>query len=69
MHAPLLMANAGCPADKTSFPGAACAGALVDRFAQHCHRVDMDADSWRDALLAEQEKAPRAVTADSWWRV
>ena len=33
----------------TVFPGAACVGALVDRFAQHCHRVDVDADSWRDA--------------------
>jgi DNA replication protein DnaC len=30
------------------FPGAACVVALVDRFAQHCHRVDIDADSWRD---------------------
>ena len=32
----------------TVFPGAACVVALVDRFAQHCHRVDIDADSWRD---------------------
>jgi len=31
----------------TVFPGAACVGALVDRFAQHCHVVDIDADSWR----------------------
>lgn len=31
------------------FPGAACVVALVDRFAQHCHRVDIDGDSWRDA--------------------
>ena len=30
------------------FPGAACVVALVDRFAQHCHRVDIDGDSWRD---------------------
>ncbi len=29
------------------FPGAACVGALVDRFAQHCHVIDIDADSWR----------------------
>ena len=28
-------------------PGAACVGALVDRFAQHCHVLDIDADSWR----------------------
>lgn len=29
------------------FPGAACVAALVDRFAQHCHVLDIDADSWR----------------------
>ncbi len=32
----------------TVFPGAASVVALVDRFAQHCHKVDIDADSWRD---------------------
>jgi len=32
----------------TVFPGAACVVALVDRFAQHCHTVDIDADSWRE---------------------
>jgi DNA replication protein DnaC len=26
----------------TVFPGAACVVALVDRFAQHCHLVDID---------------------------
>ena len=31
----------------TMFPGAACVTALVDRFAQHCHVLDIDADSWR----------------------
>jgi len=30
------------------FPGAACVAALIDRFAQHCHVVDIDADSWRN---------------------
>jgi DNA replication protein DnaC len=30
------------------FPGAASVVALVDRFAQHCHRFDIEADSWRD---------------------
>lgn len=29
------------------FPGAACVAALVDRFVQHCHVIDVDADSWR----------------------
>ena len=32
----------------TVFPGAACVAALIDRFAQHCHVVDIDADSWRN---------------------
>ena len=31
----------------TVFPGAACIVALVDRFAQHCHVFDIEADSWR----------------------
>jgi DNA replication protein DnaC len=42
----------------TVFPGAACVGALVDRFAQHCHRVDVDADSWRDAHAFERDDPP-----------
>ncbi len=29
------------------FHDASCLGALVDRFAQHCHVIDIDADSWR----------------------
>jgi len=31
----------------TVFPGAACVSALIDRFVQHCHILDIDADSWR----------------------
>ena len=31
----------------TVFPGAACVGALVDRFVERCHVIDIDADSWR----------------------
>ena len=29
------------------FPGAACVAALVDRFTENCHVMDIDADSWR----------------------
>ncbi|APR88304.1 hypothetical protein A7982_13653 [Minicystis rosea] len=29
------------------FKDASCLGALVDRFAQHCHVLDIDADFWR----------------------
>jgi DNA replication protein DnaC len=39
----------------TVFPGAACVVALVDRFNQHCHRVDIDADSWRDSHSFERD--------------
>lgn len=31
----------------TVFPGAACVVALVDRFTQHCHTLDIDGESWR----------------------
>jgi DNA replication protein DnaC len=41
----------------TVFPGAACVVALVDRFAQHCHVFDIDADSWR-------QKTSLRVSAD-----
>ena len=29
------------------FHDASCLAALVDRFAQHCHVIDIDAESWR----------------------
>ena len=29
------------------FRDASCLGALIDRFAQHCHTIDIDAESWR----------------------
>lgn len=40
------------------FPGAACVVALVDRFAQHCHRVEIDAESWRDLHAFERDEPP-----------
>jgi DNA replication protein DnaC len=42
----------------TVFPGAACVVALVDRFAQHCHKVDIDADSWRDRHTFQRDDSP-----------
>ena len=39
------------------FPNAACVGALVDRFAQHCHTMDIDADSWRQKMATEPPAA------------
>jgi DNA replication protein DnaC len=41
----------------TVFPGAACVAALVDRFVQHCHVIDIDAESWRQkASMAEKRQ-------------
>jgi DNA replication protein DnaC len=31
----------------TVFPGAACVIALVDRFVENCHVLDIEAESWR----------------------
>ena len=31
----------------TIFPGAACVVAMVDRFVQHCHVMDIEGESWR----------------------
>jgi DNA replication protein DnaC len=51
----------------TVFPSAACVVALVDRFAQHCHVVDIDADSWRQkhaiGLKAEPPQVARQARA------
>src|SRR5512139_2378180 len=45
----------------TVFKDASCLGALVDRFAQHCHVIDIDADSWRQksSLKRSSARAPR----------
>ena len=42
----------------TVFGDAPCLGALVDRFAQHCHVLDIDADSWRDKERLEKRGKP-----------
>lgn len=47
----------------TVFPGAACVVALVDRFAQHCHKIDIDADSWRDIHAFERDDTPEKTIA------
>ena len=39
----------------TMFHDATCLGALIDRFAQHCHTIDIDADSWRNKEAQEQQ--------------
>ena len=42
----------------TVFHDASCLGALIDRFAQHCHVIDIDADSWRDKERLERSGRP-----------
>ena len=42
----------------TVFHDASCLGALVDRFAQHCHTLDIDAESWR--YKEAQERSGKA---------
>lgn len=41
------------------FPGAACVAALIDRFAQHCHVIDIDADSWRNKESSTRSSAKK----------
>lgn len=43
------------------FHEASCLGALIDRFAQHCHTLDIDADSWRQKVSLKRagSKSPR----------
>jgi DNA replication protein DnaC len=42
------------------FPGAACVVALVDRFAQHCHRLEIVGPSWRDKHRLNPDDQPPA---------
>jgi DNA replication protein DnaC len=44
----------------TVFPGAACVGALVDRFSHQCHPIDIDAESWRNKESQSFHKKPAA---------
>jgi DNA replication protein DnaC len=57
-RATLITTNLSFKQWGTVFPGAACVVALVDRFAQHCHRVDIDADSWRDTHNFDRDGSP-----------
>ncbi|MCA9551615.1 MAG: ATP-binding protein [Myxococcales bacterium] len=41
----------------TVFPGAACVGALVDRYTQHLHVLDIEAESYRNRREAKGVKA------------
>lgn len=49
----------------TVFPGAACVVALVDRFTQHCHTLDIDGDSWRQRPDPSPVSEPSSVRRNS----
>jgi len=40
------------------FPGAACVAALIDRFNQHCHKLHITADSWRETHPFDHDRDP-----------
>jgi DNA replication protein DnaC len=42
------------------FPGAACVVAMVDRFVQHCHVMDIEGESWRPKDSEPPPKRARA---------
>ena len=49
----------------TIFPGAACLGALIDRFAQHCHTMKIEGPSWRNREHALKEADAKAKAKKS----
>jgi DNA replication protein DnaC len=46
------------------FHDASCLGALVDRFAQLCHVIDIDAESWRNKEALKRGKNPKPEKHD-----
>lgn len=40
------------------FLGAACIAALIDRFNQHCHKLAITADSWRETHPFDHDHDP-----------
>ncbi len=50
----------------TVFPGAACVSAMIDRFVQHCHILDIDAESWRqkESLAMSETRSKSMPVAD-----
>jgi DNA replication protein DnaC len=48
----------------TVFPGAACVAALVDRFTQHCHVLDIEGESWRQRPDNSPDGAPATAPTE-----
>jgi DNA replication protein DnaC len=51
----VITTNLGFKHWGSMFHDAQCLSALIDRFAQHCHVIDIDADSWRDKQRQERK--------------
>jgi DNA replication protein DnaC len=56
----IITTNLGYKQWTSVFHDATCLAALVDRFAQHCHTVDIDADSWRNKEAQERQGRPKS---------
>ena len=56
----VITTNLGFKQWGSVFHDASCLSALIDRFAQHCHVIDIDADSWRDkqSLRHKRKRTP-----------
>lgn len=54
----IITTNLGFKQWGNTFPGAACVVALVDRFAQHCHRIEIIGESWRDKHRLDPDRPP-----------
>lgn len=59
LRATVITTNLAFKQWDTIFPSAACIGALVDRFIERCHVVDIDAESWRKKI-SQQPPPPSA---------
>jgi DNA replication protein DnaC len=58
----IITTNLGYKQWTSVFHDATCLAALVDRFAQHCHTVDIDADSWRNKEAQERQRPKSSKT-------
>jgi hypothetical protein len=58
----IITTNLAFKQRSSTFPGAACVVALVDRFAQHCYRVEILGESYRDQHRLDRDRLKPATT-------
>lgn len=56
----IITTNLGYKHWSDVFPGASCLSALIDRFAQHCHTIDIEAESWRNHDAQQRAQKTKA---------